>query len=139
MKKSDPDSVHREISPPRVNERGEFIFSSREELELFLAQHPEVESKEHELYQPVDVSFEQFRSLQTIVLEFEPYKGFSPRLNRDFSLGMDRKTNILYLDADNLGGHGGRWRIVKIVRRDIFERPDFLESWYRDYAAKFWS
>ena len=79
----------------------------------------------------IDVAkYSEWERLRQIILGFGEYD--------KFFLLQDLETNLLYLGDVNLGGHLPQARITRIQREDIFEKSEFLKSWYQNYSENFW-
>jgi hypothetical protein len=109
------------------------IFVDEQEFRSFLESHPEVEHPlmpSNALYQPLDVGNVEYFNLEQIILNFEPFK--------QFYLLRHPINNHLYLGDVNLGGHGGRFRIMRIRREDLFTNLVELNSWYDNFLERMW-
>ena len=110
------------------------VFNDLERFQKYLREHPEIELKDDydvEPYKLIDVvKYSEWERLRQIILGFGEYD--------KFFLLQDLETNLLYLGDVNLGGHLPQARITRIQREDIFEKSEFLKSWYQNYSEKFW-
>ena len=109
------------------------VFVEKADFEEYLSRTPEINSTlliEHQAYQTLDVGNIEYFNFEPLTLKFYPYQ--------DFYLLKNPIDNKLYLGDINLGGHVGAFRIMKINRQDIFDRPDFLKGYYENYSAKMW-
>lgn len=109
------------------------IFVDEQEFRCFLESHPEADhyfTSYNTHYQLLDVRDVEYFNLEQILLDFKPFK--------QFYLLRNPLDNHLYLGDINLGGHGARFRIMRIRREDLFTNLEELNSWYDNFSEKMW-
>lgn len=109
-------------------------FTSEREFKKFDLNHIEKGTlyKELKLDTPFDISIKDFLKLEWIILSFGNYS------DNKVALKFSKTTNELFIGDMNDGGHVPKCRIIKILRKDIYNSSEKLIEWTKNRSYKMW-
>lgn len=115
-----------------MNQTTEFI--SEKEFKKFDLNHIENGTlyKELKLDTPFDIGINDFLKLEWIILSFGNYS------DNKVALKFSKTTNELFIGDMNDGGHVPKCRIIKILRKDIYNSSEKLIEWTKNRSYNMW-